>query len=66
MVVRRMAAQVFGRGKLKPIRHRIVKHPIPITRIPHEEPLTPGLRRPEQNTNAIGFTANIVENDDDE
>jgi len=65
MVVRRMAAQVFRGRKLKPIHHRIIKQPISITRVPFEEPLTPGLRKPEQTINAIGFTANIVENDDE-
>jgi len=62
-----MATQVLRGGKLKPIRLRVVKHPLPITRVPFEEPLTPGLRKSkEQSTNAIGFTADLLENLDDD
>jgi hypothetical protein len=30
------------------------------TRRPFDEPLTPGLRRPQTNTSAIGFTAQLA------
>lgn len=50
--------------KPKPVReNRIVKEGY--YRRPPEEPLVPGLRKKEHMTNAIGFTARIVVEDDD-
>ena len=42
----------------RPIRPRVVKSASSYTRLPHDEPLTPGLRRVNK-TNAIDFTARI-------
>lgn len=37
-----------------------------VWRRPPTEPLTPGLRRISEMTNAIGFTANIISHDQDD
>jgi hypothetical protein len=44
--------------KHKPIRQRIVKRDT-MPRVPYEEPLVPGLRKKQEQTKAIGFTARI-------
>lgn len=48
----------------RPIRKQNIRA-LGFNRRPYDEPLTPGLRR-EEKTNAIGFTARIVSEDDDE
>ncbi len=44
---------------------RIATVPLPITRAPPDEPLTPGLRRPSP-TAAIGFHVEALADTDDE
>ena len=45
----------------RPIRKEFVKR-LSFSRVPYNEPLTPGLRKP-QPTNAIGFTAELFSSD---
>ena len=68
MVVRRASGQVLFGGQLmerRPIRSRIVKRGS-IPRVPYEEPLTPGLRKENEQINAIGFTAKIGGEEDED
>jgi hypothetical protein len=48
----------------RPIREQIIKR-LSFTRTPFDEPLTPGLRKPPI-ANAIGFTARLAGDPDDE
>ena len=68
MVVWRVSGQVLFGGELmerRPIRSRIVKRGS-IPRVPYEEPLVPGLRKKQEQTNAIGFTAKIGGEDEED
>lgn len=48
----------------RPIRYERPKR-LGFTRVPDDEPLTPGLRKRRYDTNAIGFTARLNDEFDD-
>lgn len=48
--------------KFKPIHRHEIKR-AGYTRIPYYEPLTPGLRKKEISTSAVGFTVDLLSNE---
>lgn len=49
----------------RPLRETRIKM-LGYTRRPHDEPLSPGLRKQQQTTNAIGFTAQLSVDEQDD
>ena len=59
-----MGTRVLLTRRQTPIRRNVVKR-LPITRAPHDEPLSPGLRNKDRVVEAIGFHVDHIGGSDE-